>query len=514
MPRQSTSPASTGDLRSQYRTRVAEIHSLGSVLNLLSWDQEVSLPRGGVPARARQRSALATVVHQRLTDPELGRLLDELAGGKHEPFLAADLREMRRQRDRAVKIPSALVAAKSEAESHCHQAWADARRDDTWSVFEPHLARLLDLKRQEAEAVGYETEAYDALLDEYEPGATAAQLATVFSELRRDLTALLAELGPAAPGDGALLSQGFAEDRQQELSRRVLRAVGYDFERGRLDTSLHPFTEGIAPGDVRITTRFHPQELGAGLYASLHEGGHALYEQGLPPEHEGTAVAQAVSVGIHESQSRLWENQVGRSRPFFTYLRPILVELFPDQLGAASEETLYRAANVVRPGAIRIEADEVTYNLHIILRMEMERALLRGDLPVAEVPGVWRERMRDSLGVVVPDDRNGALQDIHWAVGVFGYFPTYTLGNLYSAQFFAAARQALPELDAQIARGDFQPLLAWLRREIHARGSLLLADDLCRQVTGSGVSPAPFLDYLRSKYRALRGDSGGREIRS
>lgn len=487
-----------------YRRRVREIHHLAAGLGLLGWDQEVNLPAGGVQARAQQRAALAAIVHERTVDPALGDAIDELATVVLEPFAAADLREMKRIRDRAVKIPRELVTAKAEAESVSQRAWATAREQDDWPAFEPHLERLLDLKRQEADAVGYETEAYDALLDEFEPGARAAELNELFASLSRELTALVAELREAPnPPLPDLWQQEFALERQSALNHRLLADIGFDFERGRLDISTHPFTQGLAPGDVRVTTRYDLNDLGTSLYATLHEGGHALYEQGLPAEHEATAVGQAVSLGIHESQSRLWENLVGRSRAFFGYLAPLLAEHFPAQLGAASEEELYRAANVVAPGAIRIEADEVTYNLHIALRFELERALVRGEIAVAEMPGLWRERMRDTLGVEVVTDRAGALQDIHWAFGVFGYFPTYTLGNLYAAQFYATAAAALPDLAGQIGRGEFAPLLAWLRREIHARGSLLRAADLCRAVTGSELGAMPYRDYLRDKFTRI-----------
>jgi carboxypeptidase Taq len=490
----------------EYRRQVREIHDLGGALALLGWDQEVTLPRGGVSSRARQRAALATVIHERTVTARLGELIEELAADSLDAFDAADVREMKRIRDRAVRIPSDLVAAKAKAESLAQEAWVQARSDDDWPRFEPHLERLLGLKKREAEAVGYEEEAYDALLDEFEPGARVSKLIPLFAGLRRELTGLLAELRAAAqPPSPDVLRREYDPAVQEVISRKLLQDVGFDFERGRLDTSAHPFTQGLAPGDVRVTSRFDPNDLSMGLYATLHEGGHALYEQGLPREYEGQAVGQAVSLGIHESQSRLWENLVGRSRPFFHYLRPLLAEAFPAQIDGVGEEDLFRAANVVEPGAIRIQADEVTYNLHIILRLELERALLRGELAVADVPGLWREKMRQDLGVTVTNDRDGALQDIHWAFGVFGYFPTYTLGNLYAAQIFERARSELTDLDDQVARGEFAPLLGWLRREIHARGSLLRPGELCQQVSGRPLEITPYLDYLRGKFRAIYG---------
>jgi len=490
----------------EYLRRVREVHHLGAGMGVLGWDQEVNLPPGGVMARAQQRAALATVIHERTVAAELGELIEALSVADLDAYAKADLREMKRQRDRAVKIPTKLVASKAEAESLAQQAWVTARRDDSWPTFEPHLARLLELKREEAEAVGYDEEAYDALLDEFEPGARVRELSDLFADLRGELQTLLEELKDSAAAErSGLLKQSCDVAAQAALSRRVLEDIGFDFERGRLDVSTHPFTQGLAPGDVRLTTRFADDNLVVGLYASLHEGGHALYEQGLPAEHAATAVGQAISLGIHESQSRLWENLVGRSRPFMSYLRPLLAEYFPDQFDGVTGDELYRAANVIAPGAIRIEADEVTYNLHIVLRMELERALVRGEIAVAEVPGLWREGMEDYLGVTVNTDSEGALQDIHWAFGVFGYFPTYTLGNLYSAQIFDAARSALPDLQEQIGRGEFGPLRTWLGAEIHARGSLLVPEDLCREVTGRPLETEAYLAYLRAKYGKLGG---------
>ncbi len=486
--------------------RARRLHDLAAASHLLSWDQETNLPPRGVPARARHRAALAAVLHDGICDPELGRMLEELEGADLASFPAANVRELRRQRDRAVRIPRGLVEAITETGSLAQQAWAEARRASDWPRFAPHLEELVELKRREAEAVGYEAEPYDALLDEYEPDTRVADLLPVFAELRRGLVGLLDELRGAGPGpDDGLFRQQFPVPAQETLCRDVLRAMGFDFESGRLDTSLHPFTEGIAVGDVRITTSFDRRNVGKSLYAALHEGGHALYEQGLPAEREGEPAAAAVSLGLHESQSRLWENQVGRSREFLGWLRPRLRELFPEQLGGAETEDLYRAANVVRPGPIRIAADEVTYNLHILLRLDLERGLLQREIAVADLPSLWRERSRDLLGLEPPDDAHGVLQDIHWAFGVFGYFPTYTLGNLYAAQIFEAAASELDDLPGQVAHGELAPLREWLRRRIHGRGAELTAPDLCREVTGRDLTVGPLLDYLRRKYGDIYG---------
>ena len=486
--------------------RMREIHAYSAADALLGWDQEIYLPPKGVPARARHKAALATLIHTRMCDPALGDLMDTLESVDIDPIARANLREAKRVRDRALKIPAALVAELAEATSLAQKAWVEAKQNSTWAHFAPYLAKLVSLKKQEAEAVGYSGEPYNALLDEYEPETRVEDLDPLFSDLKEILVPLIDQI--AASGQRlktSLLRQSFPMAQQDSFGREVLGDIGFDFEAGRLDQSAHPFTQGMAIGDVRITTKYDKNDFGVGLFANLHEGGHALYEQGLPSSHEGTPVAAAVSLGIHESQSRLWENSVGRSIEFWTYYLPRLREIFPTQLGNATPEILYRAANIVEPSLIRIEADEVTYNLHIVLRMELERALLRNEIQVTELPDQWRKKIQEYFGLEVPDDAHGPLQDIHWAFGVFGYFPTYTLGNLYAAQFFAQARADLNDLSGLIGRGEFRPLLDWLREKIHSKGSLLSAGNLCREVTGRDLSIQPFQDYLNRKYGELYG---------
>jgi len=484
-----------------FLTRAREVHHLAAAAGLLAWDQETYLPPRGVGARAKHKAALAAVIHDKMCAAELGDLIDEIAAGELTPEARANLRELKRERDRAVKIPRTLVTELAEASSLAQQAWVEARRNDDWPRFTPHLARLIELKRQEAHAVGFTGEPYNALLDEYEPGGRIEDLLPLFAELEKVLVQLIGKITASSrQPDAGLLRQRFPVPDQDAFGRELLQDIGFDFDAGRLDVSAHPFTEGLSCRDVRITTRYEENNLGTGLFASLHEGGHALYEQGLPPELEGTPVAVAVSVGIHESQSRLWENCVGRSREFCRYYLPRLQEIFPVQLGSATAEQLYQAVNVVTPSLIRIEADEVTYNLHILLRLELERGLLAREIEVDDLPGLWRRKMRDLFGLEVSSDADGVLQDIHWAFGVFGYFPTYTLGNLYAAQFFAQAAAELGDLPGQIAGGEFGTLLGWLREKIHLQGSLQPAEDLCRQVTGHGLSSQPFLDYLEGKF--------------
>ncbi len=478
--------------------RLQELRDLGAAAALLSWDQEVMLPPRGAPARARQSAALAGVLHERLCDPALGRLLAEAAAAGAAGLDAAAVREATRDRDRAVRVPRELVTELAAATSVAQQAWVGARERADWAAFAPHLARLVALKRREAEAVGYDAEPYDALLDEFEPGARAATLTPLFARLREEIVALLGTVGDA-PAEGPLTGD-FPIARQETLSREVLAFMGFDLEAGRLDVSAHPFTTGTSRGDVRLTTRYDPRDLRVGLYATIHEAGHGLYEQGIPDELAGTPLADAASLGIHESQSRLWENMIGRSREFWEHWAPRVRALFPDRLEGVTAEAMYRAVNAVRPSLIRIEADEVTYNLHIVLRFELERALLAGEIAVEDLPAHWNARLRETLGVRPADDAEGVLQDIHWACGLFGYFPTYTLGNLYAAQFHAQACRDIGDLPGLIARGDTAPLLAWLRAKIHARGRILPAQELCREVTGRGLETGPFVAYLRAKF--------------
>jgi carboxypeptidase Taq len=504
-----TSPAKDNAVTDPYArllTLAREVYDLGGVQGLLEWDQEVMMPPRGVSGRARQRATVAAVTHDRLVDPELVSLLTELAGRDLDPWPAANVRELKRHHDRAVKVPRELVADLAHAGSLAQEAWATARQQDDWAGFAPHLARLTDLKRREAEAVGYETEPYDALLDEFEPGARAKELAALFADLRVGLAPVVDAVREAADPPSPALWQGtFAAADQDRLSRTVLAAMGYDFNAGRLDVSTHPFTQGFHPGDVRITTRYDEHDLRVGLYASMHEGGHALYELGLPAERDGEPAGGAVSLGIHESQSRLWENQVGRGLPFLSWLGDRLAEVWPDTFAGGAAQALYRAANVVAPSLIRIEADELTYNLHIIVRMEIERALVAGEVAVDDLPDLWREKIREYLGLEVPNDREGVLQDIHWSLGIFGYFPTYALGNLYAAQLFAAARRQLPDLDTQLAAGKTGGLLGWLQANVHGPASLYPAAELCVRVTGEELSTAPFLSYVREKYGAVYG---------
>ena len=489
-----------------------EVALLSSVSSLLSWDEQTHLPPKGAAHRADQAAAIASLRHARFTSQRVRDLLGEAESALSGPErsgdgdVAANLRETRRLYDRAVRLPPSLVEEMSHTEVLAQQAWAEARRKSDFPAFEPWLDKTLRLKRQQADCLGYAAtgDPYDALLDEYEPGETAAGIAVMFESLHGplvDLVGRIADSSRKAPAD--LLCRHYPAAAQEALGREVARAVGFDFDAGRLDTSVHPFCSDLGPGDVRITTRYREDDFADAFFGVLHETGHALYEQGLPGEHFGTPLGMAASLGIHESQSRLWENFVGRGRPFWHWCLPKARAAFPKALAGVGEEEWYFAVNDVRPSFIRTEADEATYNLHVLLRFELERAMLRGDLSARDVPAAWNEKMRQYLGLTPPDDARGCLQDIHWSGGSVGYFPTYTLGNLYAAQLFDKARADLGGLDGQIAFGNFAPLLSWLRDKVHRHGKRYPARRLVRDVTGSDPGAGPLLRHLRSKAAEL-----------
>jgi carboxypeptidase Taq len=493
----------------QLKTHLAEAADLQSAAAVLSWDQETFMPEGGAAARSRQLSTLQRLAHEAFTRDAVGALLDDLApsaeDGAPTDDTAALVRVTRRDYERARKVPSALVARLAQASSEAKQAWKAARADDDFDAFAPHLERLVTLSREKAEALGYEDTPYDALLEEYEPGTRTADVAPLFETLREELVPLVEAIAEAEQVDDACLHGDFAPDAQQQAGEEVIRAFGYDFQRGRQDRSAHPFTTAFSTGDVRLTTRFDPQFFGTGFFATLHEAGHGLYEQGVADDLERTPLAEGASLGLHESQSRLWENLVGRSRAFWRWYLPRLRERFPQQLGSVTEDAFYRAANKVEPSLIRVEADEVTYNLHVMLRFEIERALIEGRLAVEDLPRRWNAAMDDALDVVPESDANGVLQDVHWAMGAFGYFPTYTLGTLMSVPLFRQADADLGGLDEQIAQGEFGPLLSWLRMHIHRHGRKLQAADLLARVTGEPLSAQPWVDYVRKKFGAIYG---------
>jgi carboxypeptidase Taq len=483
--------------------RAREAVLLESCAGLLGWDERTYMPHAGSAHRGEQMALLARLRHEMLTAPRVGELLAAVEGAPPSDDAAANVREIRRVHDRAVKVPKELVEELARVTTRAQQVWQEARKADDFAAFRPWLEQVVRLKRQEAQAVGYKGVPYDALLDEYEPGATTAEISRTFAALRGELVPLVQAITSSGRRPRReVLEAEFPVDRQEAFGRAAAAALGFDFGAGRLDVTTHPFCSGIGPGDCRITTRYNPRFFNEAFFGILHEAGHGIYEQGLPAEHYGTPLGSYASLGVHESQSRLWENQVGRGRPFWEHFYPRARKEFPALRDVTADE-FYFTVNDVRPSFIRVEADEATYNLHILLRFELEQALVSGDLAPADAPGAWDERFQKSFGMEPPTDTLGCLQDIHWSFGGIGYFPTYTLGNLYAAQFMEQARRDLGDVEADFRRGEFGRLKGWLNGTIHRHGQRYRAGELCRRVTGKALTHEPLLAYLRGKYAPL-----------
>ena len=503
----------SGDVGAAYDEligRSREQSLIASCSSLLNWDEQTYMPRGGSENRGNQLALLAGLHHERATDPKIGELLAAVEGSSlvadPEAPEAVNVRELRRSFDRQTRLPRALVEELARATSKAHHDWIEARREKRFETLRPALETVFRLKRDEAACLARGGDPYDALLDEYEPGASCAALSRLFDELRAELVPLVAAIaGSSRAPDTTILRRDYPVDRQQVFAEAAAAAVGFDFNRGRLDVTEHPFCTGIGPGDTRITTRYDARNFSDAFFGVLHETGHALYDQGLDPAHHGTPMGEAVSLGVHESQSRLWENVVGRSRAFWSHWFPLARQVFRGALGDVDADAFYFAINEVKPSLIRVQADEVTYNLHIMIRFALERALIGGDLAVADLPGAWNEHYRRDLGVVAGNDVEGCLQDIHWSAGLVGYFPTYTLGNLFAAQLHAKAAADLGDLPGALARGEYGPLLGWLRANIHRHGQRYRSAALIEQVTGQPPSHRPLVQALRAKYGELYG---------
>lgn len=481
--------------------RCREASLLGSCAAVLGWDERTHLPEKAGPHRAQQMALLARLTHEQITHPRISELINEVGSITLTEMEAANYRELKRMHDRAVKVPAELVAELAKVTTQAQGVWQRAKSEDDFASYRPWLERIVALKRQEAECVGYQDSPYDALVDEFEPGATASELKVLLSGLAKELAPLVSMIVAQQPAtNDDLWRREYPISAQEALCREAAAAIGYDFAGGRLDTTAHPFCTGIGPGDCRILTRYHVNRPLESFFGTLHEAGHGLYEQGLEPDQFGTPLGVAASFGIHESQSRLWENQVGRSQPFWTAWFPKFRKAFPQALADVTEVEWWRSANTVRPSLIRIDADEATYNLHIVLRFELELALLSGELAVADLPSAWNAKFQQYFSLSVPDDAHGCLQDIHWSFGGIGYFPTYTLGNLYAAQFMEAAMGELPGVWDDVGHGDLRRLTQWLRENVHRHGQRYRANDLCRKITGRSLSSQPLLSYLRTKF--------------
>ena len=486
--------------------KVKEIHKIGAIQGHLGWDQETIMPPKGAKARSEILSWLAKEQHARVTDSDFGEMITQLEKSSDlDENQLANVREMRRRYDKAFKLPSDFVANYALARSQALVAWQEARAASDFTMFQPHLEKLVEMTNQKIDYYGIETTRYDVLLDEYEFGMKVSDYDPLFAGLKSRLVPLLQNImeakkinpDPTLPNDVT-----FPVEAQTEFCKLVSNAMGFDFEAGRMDASTHPFSAGLWPGDTRFTTRFDEQDPFSCLYAVMHETGHALYEQGLDANHSFTPRGDAVSLGVHESQSRFWENQIGRTPAFWKVVLPWFKQQFPNAPKWSPDE-LNKIANCVEPGFIRVEADEVTYNLHIMLRYELEKKIFNENLSVKDIPSTWNHMFKEWFGIEVTEDRMGCLQDIHWSMGAFGYFPTYTLGNLYAAQLLEAMSQEIGDVDAIIETGDWSPMLDWLRPKIHLQGSKLTPSDLIEQATGVPPTPQPFIDYVESKYSKL-----------
>jgi carboxypeptidase Taq len=480
------------------REKLAAIHDLVKVGSVLAWDQQTIMPPRGADVRAYQLATVGRLSHEQFIDDEIGKLLEELAPWgeslDHDSDEASLIRVTRRDYDKATRVPPALTAEMSRTGSLAFGAWVEAKTKSDYESFRPWLDQMIELKHRYVECFPQPEDPYDTLLDDFEPAMKTAEVRQIFDRLKEELIPLVEAAGPAAT---PRVTGTFPAAKQRQLSLEIVRRFGYDDEAWRIDTAPHPFASSLGTRDIRITTR-EPEDSLDGLFATMHECGHGLYEHGVSPSLERTPLARGASLGLHESQSRLWENLVGRSRPFWSWFYPRLQETFPSELSGVDEETWYRSINDVSPGLIRIEADEASYNLHIILRFELEQELMSG-LDLRELPERWNAMIHEYLGVDVPDDARGVLQDVHWSRGALGYFPTYSLGNVMSAQIWERMLEDIPDVDEQMGRGEFGPIRDWLRSNLHVHGRKFLPAETLRKVVGGPIDPEPYLRYLQGK---------------
>jgi carboxypeptidase Taq len=493
-----------------FRKESETICNLKNARRLLNWDQQIVMTKssGAARVRGRQQATLALLAHEKLVSSSFGDMLNgaaDIVGDEDNSTDSQIIASWRRERRRATSVKAELVEELSLAATAAFEAWRQAKDSNDFSIFEPHLTRMFKLKREEASQIGYEEHPYDAMIDEFEPGMTHAQVGRLFAELRPHL-ARGVELMAASPwkarvADGPL-DQDYPLDKQEEFARFLSQAIGFP-SINRLDEGTHPFCSANSSHDVRLVTRYHVDEVATGIFATLHETGHGLYELHSPDELEFTPLRGGASLGVHESQSRLWENLVGRSERFWQWVFPKMRDVFREQAGGYSWQDYYRSVNRVRPTLIRVEADEVTYSLHVILRYEIEVALLAGEIEARDVPSLWNQKVKESLGIDVPDDARGCLQDIHWSDGLVGYFPTYALGNLIASDLWLLIAEELPDIEAQVGRGEFGPLLDWLIERVYSEASRYTPRDLLNKVLGHDIRVQPFVDYLQKKYSRL-----------
>jgi carboxypeptidase Taq len=492
--------------------RLSEILNIRGAAAVLGWDQHVYMPPGGAPARGAQMGTLANLAHTMFVAPETGELIsraaDEVRDLPYDSLEASQVRVAQRDYEDDTKVPASLVSEMIQHGVEANSVWVQARQQNDYALFAPYLQKTIELSRRFASYVGYEDRIYDALLHQFEPGMKSADVERIFNDLKAELVPIVHAIAQRAESvDDSVLHQPFDEVGQEAFGRMIAERFGYDFNRGRLDRTVHPFAISFSRDDVRITTRYDPNFLSTSLFGTMHEAGHAMYEQGIGRELEHTVLARSASLGVHESQSRLWENVVGRSLPFWQHFYPQLQERFPEQLSGVDVQTFYRAVNKVQPSLIRVEADEVTYTLHIMLRFEMEQDLIEGRYGVEDAPEVWNQKMREYLGITPPNDTLGILQDTHWSGGMMGYFPTYALGTILSLQLYDTAVKARPEIPEQTARGEFDALLGWLREHVHQPGAKFEPPELIERATGQPLQSHSYIRYLKEKYGAIYGIS-------
>lgn len=487
-------------------SKLEEISRLKGIMGIIQWDQEVTMPSGASEARADQIGALAGVIHERMTDNVLGECLNEL-NEQHNDFSVferCNIVEARREYDLMTKVPKELVQSLAALGSRGHAVWVRARKENRFSDFAPVIKEFLALKKEWAACAYPDKSAYDANIDLFERGATSVEIAVIFDQLKATLIPFIQEIKQQAyQPDTSILSGHFPVEKQEALARKISEDIGFQFDKGRMDVSVHPFCGGSHPTDIRITTRYNENDFVESLYAVIHETGHALYEQGRMTDAGDLPVSESLTMGIHESQSLFWERMIARSREFCTHYFDMICQTFPGNFQRATIDTFYQAINACEPGFIRVEADELTYPLHVILRFEIEKALFEGDLSVDDLPGVWNEKMKQYLGIVPPTDTLGVLQDSHWSSGAFGYFPSYTLGAIYACQFFQAMQGALPDAKSNIATGNFAPIKKWLNENIHSQGRLYTPQELVMRITGEQLNPQHLIDYLKVKYSEI-----------
>jgi carboxypeptidase Taq len=486
------------------KNRLAEIHDLRRAMEILFWDQTVMMPPGGSAVRGAQVTTLDRIAHEKFVSDEIGTLLEELGGYEQQLDYDSDdaslIRTTRRDWEKARRVPAELAAEITGAAAEAHDVWAKAREDSDYALFLPQLERAVELKRRYVDCFEGYDEPYDVLLDDYEPGMKTAEVRAVFDELKAELVPLIAEVG-SVEGDDAFMEGPWPVEAQHAYSLKIIEKFGYDPSFARLDLTVHPFAASSGTQDIRLTTRYKEDDI-TSIFTAMHECGHGLYEWGVSPTLERTPLCEGVSATLHESQSRLWENVVGRSLPFWEWFYPRVQETFPSQLGSVSLEDFHRAVNRVRRSHIRVDADETSYGLHVILRFELEQRLLSGELEVEDLPDAWNTRFEELVGIPVPTDALGVLQDAHWSGGGFGYFPTYLLGTVLSVQIWEKAREAIPDVEEQIGRGEFQPLHEWLRENIYALGRKLTPAETVEHVVGGPIDPQPYLAYLHDKLEA------------